>query len=555
MSDFSILTGENVLITPGSSTSQAAAGSNSISNNLLDVSHSIKIPASQPPATTPDNQSSIRNSCSVMLRHAFIQTSISVEKKRAEVIGRLTAQQNNLLNCIVNHTECLNIPAKSVTAWMDNLPAMDSHDIKPKDFSEFCYVNYRTFQNYINQEKKARLPLTLFQQTIVEQVILDAQCFKDPGKASRAWIANQTTLQNAGIIPAQFARLNEVTPHSLVVIVNRLQSRERLNTGLPRLIIDFGNNDQKFINNVIKSYGCRCDTIKSVFAWLDNKYFFKVRGISLSRFARGCGVKENTLIKSILRIKRRSGNQPQPVIDTALPFVATNKSIEPQKTAIAGIMHNEPVNDSRNPFSERSPLPKKAVINNSQPIYHHPDNPRKSLIYEVLGLDSHAQVKDIEVTDWGSMKAVFGTMPKKNRIRLELKIITELHRQIMEGTQQSERMNSLMKNVGSHSLSQKKDEELNSRRGVFNPGPNTVAANTVLGFYPDVNNWGSSSEKFSTDAFASGNILRNMTPNNLPKEFAPSGNNIAAVQINNRLMAYITTREVEAGERYFVDFD
>lgn len=343
------------------------------------------------------------------------------------------------------------------------------------------------------------------------------------------------------------------------------------------IILQINNNKEKLIESIVEQHKSRGNIYNSAFAWLCNQNLFKQHGVTKAQFCEHANIELRTLSPEITRIKcklRREQKSVKTPVESSTGIKM--ETSEPEK----GILEIT-LDDSGNEVDSRViPEPKlkeKAVIDNNLPICCHPDNPMQSRTFNVLGLDSHAEVEDLKVTvtNWGSMNAVFEGMPIKKRTMLKFMIINEMYQQIIAETQQGERMDRLMKNAGSHYLSYNQDEIINLGVGVFNPGISPVPAYTVLGFYAgqfldlaaaekavrtngSVNSftysWATKSTKFSVDAFKFGNILRNINTGKLPDKPLLAENNVAAVQVNSRLMAYITTREIAAGEEYFVDY-
>lgn len=341
--------------------------------------------------------------------------------------------------------------------------------------------------------------------------------------------------------------------------------------------LKMNNYKEKLIESIVEQHKSRGNIYNSAFAWLCNQNLFKHHGITKAQFCEHANIDLRTFSPEITRIKSKLRSE-QKSVKTSVESSAEIKmeTREPEK-GILEITLDDSGNEVDSRVTHEPKLPDKAVIDNSLPICCHPDNPMQSRTFNVLGLDSHAEVEDLKVTvtNWGSMNAVFKDMPIKKRALLKFMIIEEMHRQIIAETQQGERMDRLMKNAGSHYLSYNQDEIINLGVGVFNPGPHSVAAYTVLGFYAgqfldltaaekavrtngSVNSftysWATKSTKFSVDAFKVGNVLRNINTGKLPDKPWLAENNVAAVQVNYRLMAYITTREIAPGEEYFVDY-
>ncbi|WP_369790701.1 hypothetical protein [Rouxiella sp. WC2420] len=571
MSDFSILGSESVLIGSADSTSMAAASFNPISNNILDLSHSTKMPLSLSPSTTADNQSSILDNCNLRLRHEFM----CLQMRKQEVTNRLTVQQNQVLNQITHHADCLGAKARSVCAWLDYLPTMISNNIKLKDFADFCGVNENTLRNYISHEQRARLPLTASQQALGQQVVRDAQCAREPRKATQAWIQHQTTLQGVGITPFQFSRLAEVPPQTLIVLIKCLQPQRHL----PQLTLGPRHKDLPFVDNIVRSHNCSKNSKESARAWLANQHTFEARGITRSQFASRCGVSAKALSKAMAYVKFRLRHQMNPVIKPVInpdtPMIAIKKEIDPSNRGIVEITLDESGNELECRIITQPRLQEAAVSDNSLPVYHHPENPRQNPSVAVLGLDSANEVKNSKVTSWGGMKTVFQQMPIKSRIKLEAKIVSELYQQIKDKSQNGGQVNCLMENSEPHSLPHRANEIIIMGIGVFNLGSEPIAANTVIDFYDGIfleqgaagkvvdntgpvntviYKGGSSLESFNAGTLAAGSSAHNISTGKLAKEPLLVENNVAAVQVNSKLTAYVTLREIAVGEEYFVDY-
>lgn len=490
------------------------------------------------------------------------------------VSNRLKKRQVKFLNSIVNLADIRGSLIKSTSAWLNNLPDIQASDIQEKDFANFCGINRQLFKLHVIHEQRARLPLSALQQSLVWQVIAEEQCIAQPISSARAWVKNYSALSGAGIYPDQFAHESQTSPITHAILIKRLCSGRRKRMVPPRVIVQI-DHGIKLIDNIIEEHCCRGNSHKSALAWLSNRNLFKLRGITLAQFSQHCEVNASTLSPILSRIKFIQFRKAELAVIPTMPVAAIKTEITERDVGITQITLDNSGNELAHYVIAEPNLRDKALIDNNMPICGHPDNPQQSLTLQVLGLGPDASVRDIKVTNWGAMHGVFGGMSVNKRVKLKEAIIKELHRQIMNETEQGERMDKLMKNAGSHYQTRNGDEILNLGIGFFNPGPEPVAANTVLGIYAglyldqaaqeeairkngSVNSitysWATRSEKYIVDAFNIGNILRNINTGNLPGNPQLSDNNTAAVQVNSRVMAYITNREIASGEEYFVDY-
>ncbi len=504
------------------------------------------------------------------------QSSRMPDSLSTPVSNKLTKRQVNFLNCIANRADISGSLIKSTSAWLNNLPDIQASNIQAKDFANFYGINRQVFKLHVIREQRARLSLSALQQSLVMQVIAEEQCMAQPISSARAWVKNYSALSGAGIYPDQFAHESQIslTTHSML-IKNLYSNSYGLIIYPPQVREQIADDRSKLINRIIEEHHCLGRPRRSALAWFSNKDLCKLHGINLAQFSRYCEVKASTVSPMLSRIKSSQLRKAQPGIIPAMPAAEIKIEISERDVGIIQITLGDSGNELTRCVINEPSLRANALIDNNMPICGHPDNPLQSLTLQTMGLGSDASVRDIKVTHWGSMKAIFSSMPVKTALSLKKIIKEELHRQIMNETGQSDRMDSLMKNAGSHHQLPDSDEMLNLGMGVFNPGPEPVAAHTVLGFYAGlyldqtahdevvrkngtVNSithaWATRSEKYSVDAFKIGNILRNINTGKLPDKPQLSVNNVAAVQVNSRVMAYITNREIASGEEYFVDY-
>lgn len=113
-------------------------------------------------------------------------------------------------------------------------------------------------------------------------------------------------------------------------------------------------------------------------------------------------------------------------------------------------------------------------------------------------------------------------------------------------------------------------------KSLFNPGPNSVPACTVLGPYAGVledtedllrlairrqgearavsHTWDTAKRR-AVDGFMSGNMLRYINTGKLPtSDAAVAENNVAAVRFGKNIWFYVTMREIKPREEYFISY-
>ncbi len=519
-------------------------------------------------------QEAFANACKVNARHLFIKIQKERERTRP-----LTETQEKLLNSIAVTTDCQDSSAKSACAWLDNQQFLKKEGISQASFADFCRINLKTLGWSIARERQARKNPSPTQESFAEGIILKEKCRGKPSETALAWEKNKQSLLDAGLTVWQFERLSGVLIGTLSSRITPMYRQRNKDPDTPesRLLREKRlQEQQEVMDAIILRLDCKNKLINSKLAWVNNEQRFTALGISKAQFSRRCKINSQSLTSSVSRLIRNNGNHPPPASQSIPP--APPLIIKTESAANLGIMEitlDALGNELRATVRAEARLVDRPSIDNSLPILRHPDNPQHSLTLETLGLDAYAEVTQIKVTHWGSMWQVFTGLPVRKRETLKAELLKELHRQLMDEKGQSARMNRLMSNAGSHHLAATGDEIINLGMGVFNPGPAPVSANTVLGFYAGLlldsaasqktvrqigtvnghsHSWQTRTEKLNIDAFQSGNILRNINTGKLPAQPQLDENNVAAVQVNSRLIAYITTRDIAVGGEYFVDY-
>ncbi|WP_225741482.1 SET domain-containing protein [Rouxiella badensis] len=472
---------------------------------------------------------------------------IKIQKERARTRA-LTETQHALLNRIAVKTRCWHSSTKSACAWLDNEQSIIKEDIWPINFAEFCGINLDTFGWRIARERRDRVIPTSAQLRVTEEIILAENSGGKPLETAQAWDKNKKSLLDAGLTAWQFEYASKVcsgTISSRISCVYRPRKKGQKTPQWRLLHEKRLQEQQQVMDAIILSSNCRKNLNKSTLAWIENQQNLADLKISKVQFSRRCNINPQSLTSSVSRLRKNNGSCPPRSAQYLPPVPPTGI-----KTGLAAV---------------RAQLGRvdRPSINNSLPILRHPDNPQHSLTLETLGLDVNANVSQIRVTHWGSMEQVFARLPILGRLKLKSRLFIELHRQLLDERGQSKPMSTLMSNAGEHRLANGEDGIINLDTGVVNPGPAPVPINTVLGFYAGLLLDSATSQKrvrqtgateLSIDAFQGGNILRNINTGRLPGEPPLAENNVAAVQVNSRLIAYITTRDIAAGEEYFVDY-
>ncbi|KQN46359.1 hypothetical protein ASE93_13885 [Serratia sp. Leaf50] len=454
--------------------------------------------------------------------------------------------------------------ALAVTAWIECEQQLTDEYIHQTVFASACKVKPASLRRSVLHEKKLHAKLTDTQRNKIDSIILAEECLNNVSKASCAWLNNQTALNNFRITLESFANKCNVPPKSLEWLV-RCERQAR---------IELSAEQKDVIDTIIKNTHCRVNSELATTAWLTHRVKFEEEKIHKLTFARRCEVDITKFISAVSYKIKKSRLQPvekqmfSPAITIKTEPTIAEQTIDEITLDDAGQVANVANSDTLR-------LTHRPLLDNRLPIVHSLTDPYKSLTLQTLGLISLEQINTIKVTGWGGMHAVFNTLNVEQAKRLKNTLLSEVQRQIANETMQAERMDKLMVSRGSHRQAPDSDEIINLGMGVLNPGPDPVAAYTVLGMYAGefVNaenlkqivrkrgtansyshSWATRTDKVIVDAYQSGNVLSNINTGCLPNTPELAENNVASVQIANRLNAYITIRDVAPGEEYFVSY-
>jgi len=511
------------------------------------------------------NQISFVSACELKVQ-SFNQAVIQYKKIQAS----LDATQQALLQRIIDSRKIAKAKKKetalalAVTAWLDCEQELTGANINQTVFASACKVKPTSLRRNVLHEKKVHAELTNTQRNLIDNIICAEKCLNNVVKASCAWLNNQTILNELRITLESFASKSNVPPKSLEWLV-RCERQAR---------IALSAEQKNVIDAIIENTHCRVNSELATTVWLTNRVKFEEAKIHKLTFARRCEVDITTFISAVSYKIKKSRLQL-----AAEQMFSPAITIKTEPTRVEQTIDEITLDDAGQVAivanSDTLRLTHRPLLDNSLPIVHSLTDPHKSLTLQTLGLSSLEQINTIKVTGWGGMHAVFNTLHVEKAKRLKNTLLSEVRRQIVHETTQAERMHKLMVSRGTHRQAPDSDEIINLGMGVLNPGPDPVAAYTVLGIYAGelVNaenlkkivrkrgtansyshSWATRTEKIIVDAYHSGNVLSNINTGCLPNTPELAENNVASVQIGNRLNAYITIRDVAPGEEYFVSY-
>ncbi|MEG6258810.1 hypothetical protein [Enterobacter bugandensis] len=272
--------------------------------------------------------------------------------------------------------------------------------------------------------------------------------------------------------------------------------------------------------------------------------------------------------------RRTSGNLPG-VAAASLPSSGfERRSISPEV-----IIKSEPlwqarqydpgVMDEEQDIKPLLPIRNADPVRNYLPILRDPQDSSHSLTLQAEGLESQRELGSLRAT-WSGLVIAASEAGIKLTDNDKVRIKAEMINQVQNECSLSERMKKYMHTNGS-TRELADGQIVNLGMGVFNPGPDTVPPLTVLGPYAGVyekpdnrksgtqgtntHSWDSLRGGTHINSLHDGNILRNMNAWAI-KGYAPvaEGANVAPVYLGNNIVFYVTVRDVEPGEEYFIDY-
>ncbi|MEG3133946.1 SET domain-containing protein [Rouxiella sp. T17] len=484
----------------------------------------------------------------------------------------LNEQHQHMMNSVVN-VKMSNIDKEEAgKLWLANEDKFRKIGLTRGIFAQHCKMSKSNLDRGIVQEKQKRVPLSLSQLKIVTQIIQKTRCHGNINKTVTAYITHQDILDQNQISASTFAHKSNV---GLNVFHDRYayQSKAHIKLTERQSLILSQMPDVLLAHNDVRVLAK---------LYLSNKELLSKENITQAIFAKYHDIKYLSLKAWVHKLKKRELSLPlalaQPraidnLLHTGEPDIkkeaaALNWGIPVLTLDAEGVLVDESI-------SNVPRLADAVQINNSLPLIRAPNVPDVSLTLQALGMQTIDDLKGLKINNWGGLHEVFNQQTLAERNALKKKLLDEIREQIINETMQAERMSKLMVSKGSHYQSTGSEEIIDLGQGVMNPGSTPVPVHTVLGIYGGelydstasqtrikkigslnslAYSWGAQNDKFDVDSFLSGNILRNINTGNLPNKPWMAENNVAAVQINGRLIAYVTRRDIAPNEEYFVDY-
>ena len=214
------------------------------------------------------------------------------------------------------------------------------------------------------------------------------------------------------------------------------------------------------------------------------------------------------------------------------------------------------------------------ATDNSLPILRDPHAFAHSLTLRAEGIKD---ASELNLFAWNGLFDGINKMSKKEIDNVKAQLIAEIRRQVSNETQLGAEISRRMVSRPSH----REDDQgniINLGSGIFNPEAGaTVPKFTVLGPYAGVfydseaainratrrlgterslsHSWQTRSSQRIVDGWESGNELRNINTHRLGDAPAVAAEpNVAIVRVGKNLSFYVTSKNVKAGEEYFVDY-
>ncbi|CAM3443049.1 hypothetical protein [Rouxiella silvae] len=419
------------------------------------------------------NHISFASACELKVQ-SFTRAVIQNHKIKAS----LSATQQALLQRIIESRKIAKTKRKetvlalTVVAWLDFKQELTDANIDQAVFAFACKVKPVSLRRNVLHEIKLHAELTSTQRNLIDNIMCAEVCSNNLVKTSCAWLNNQTALSDLRIKLESFASKCNVPPKSLEWLV-RCERQARIALSVEQ---------KNVIDAIIENAHCRVNSELATTAWLTNRVKLEEAKIHKLTFARRCEVDITKFISAVSYKIKKSRLQTvekqmfSPAITIKTEPTIAEQTIDEITLDDAGQVVNVANSDTLR-------LSNRPLLDNSLPIVHSLTDPHKSLTLQTLGLSSVEQINRLKVTGWGEMHAVFNTLHIEQAKRLKSTLLSEVQRQIANETIQAERMNKMMVSRGSHRQAPDSDEIINLGMGVLNPGPDPVAAYTVLGIY------------------------------------------------------------------------